>query len=348
MDQQNREKFTIPRTRLRSNQGVPLIRLCHSLISCCILSLAIALSAGANELPGMSIPDSEDPEAWTAAARIGAVHIVPPEGADIRVEASKGGWRVVVTDTTGAQHEAPVQRPQTAEDREAIVWLATSLLSPVAKSNQGVQIWRNELETIPEPTPATDASHSPAPASSEPAAAPGPSEPSTPAISASTPRFRPIGMGLVAGAPTGLSAKGLLTRNRRHAVEIAAGRSGHGLTWAHAGYQFSHPILQTPTSSIRFHLGIGGALELGVEEQVITTDTTKTKDNPGKGKGNTQEKTTVETSRQPQAGLRFPVGADFLLWGDALEVFCDAAPILVPADMSASRVSLSIGVRYYF
>jgi hypothetical protein len=134
----------------------------------------------------------------------------------------------------------------------------------------------------------------------------------------------PVGVGIVLGEPTGLTAKQWLGRG--HAVDAAAAWSFADETALHfqMDYLFHRPgppEIEAP--GLFFHFGLGGRIKLVDDE--------------GRGKDD-----------DDRIGVRFPLGLDYLFAKSPLEAFLEIAPILDLAPESDFEINGGIGLRYYF
>jgi hypothetical protein len=258
-----------------------------------------SLAAWGSDRPTLSIPSSQDPQAWGEVAELTGVMLVQ-EGGDILVlEAEQGDWLVVVVDPEGTRHE--VRMPAAADEasREEIVWLGRSLLNPVT-----VPL------SLPEPEPVLVVM--PEPPLPEPVLPPLP--PETP------PRVRRLGMGLVLGLPTGVTAEAYLDRDRHHAFALGAGSSEPWLRWtAHMDYLWTP--LQTALSP---HVGLGVVSEVKPRVGYATVE------------------------NRPRAGPRLPVGLDLRLAQSSFEMYGEVAPTLLLGWSTEMQVWAAFGARYYF
>ncbi|MFZ1947286.1 MAG: DUF3996 domain-containing protein [bacterium] len=136
----------------------------------------------------------------------------------------------------------------------------------------------------------------------------------------------PLGVGVVLGEPTGLTAKQWLGRG--HAVDAAAAWSFADATALHfqMDYLFhrpSPPEIEVP--GLLFYFGVGGRIKLIDEDE-------------GRGKRDDGDR----------IGVRFPLGLDYLFAKSHLEVFMEIAPILDLAPESDFEINGGVGLRYYF
>lgn len=79
---------------------------------------------------------------------------------------------------------------------------------------------------------------------------------------ASPPTGKTFGMGLIVGAPTGLSIKNYFSSIHALDVGIGLGWVGGNAFQAHVDYLFHFPMLSTPHFQMPFYLGVGGKLAI--------------------------------------------------------------------------------------
>jgi hypothetical protein len=215
------------------------------------MCLLWSLAAWGSEPPTLSIPPSQDPQAWGEVAELTGVRLVQ-EGADIRVlEAQEGDWLLVVVDHEGARHEVRMPAASDESAREELVWLGRSLLSPVTVPLQ-----------LPAPAPAPVALPTPVPL---PPAPPVP-------LPEPAPRVRRLGMGLVLGLPSGVTGKAFLSRDHRHAIAVAAGSSELWLRWTASADYLWAPLQAGGRAQLAPRLGLGALAEVKQRVGYATVD----------------------------------------------------------------------------
>jgi hypothetical protein len=263
------------------------------------MSLLWSLAAWGSDRPTLSIPSGQDVSTWGEVAELTGVMLVQ-EDADIRMlEAEQGDWLVVVVDSEGTRHEVRMPAPSDEAAREEIVWLGRSLLTPVTVPLQ-----------LPEPEPVPVALPEPEP---EPVVPMSPLAP--------PPRHRSVGMGLVVGTPTGVTAKAWLGRNYHHAFALGAGSSEPWLRWiAHADYLWAPLQL----GGFAPHLGLGVVAEVKPRVGYATVE------------------------NRPRVGPRLPVGLDLRLAQSSFETYAEVAPTLLLGLRSEMQLWAAFGARYYF
>jgi hypothetical protein len=124
-----------------------------------------------------------------------------------------------------------------------------------------------------------------------------------------------IGVGLILGEPTGLSAKLWLGQNT--AVDAAAAWSFRdpGALHIHADYLFhKFDLLEVPQGRLPFYAGIGGRIKLETETRI---------------------------------GVRLAVGADYMFDSVPLDVFLEVVPLLDLVPATEFGFNAAIGVRYF-
>lgn len=123
-----------------------------------------------------------------------------------------------------------------------------------------------------------------------------------------------LGIGFIAGAPMGFSAKYLL--NRSLAVDTALGVEGGDFTAQADLLTHLHGLLPKPAKgSLPLYLGLGW----------------KFKD-----------------ERRNFFGIRFVAGASYIVENQPLELFAEIAPILRVEPDTAGCIGGGVGLRYYF
>jgi hypothetical protein len=134
-----------------------------------------------------------------------------------------------------------------------------------------------------------------------------------------------IGVGVVAGEPTGVSFKTWL--DGVHAVDGAVGWSLSGDTSLrlHADYLWHdfgllHP--GPPAGRLPVYFGIGGRLQLGDENDRHEGD--------------------------DRLGVRFPVGIAWIAAAAPIDVFVEVVPVLGLIPGTELDVDAAIGVRFWF
>ena len=128
-----------------------------------------------------------------------------------------------------------------------------------------------------------------------------------------------IGLGVMAGEPTGLTLKAW--SDGRHAIDAAAGWSlgDEGWLYLHADYLW-HSYDFEPNDlpgSLPWYIGVGGrALLKGGEDSAL--------------------------------GVRIPIGLDYLFRRQPFDIFVEVAPIIDLVPDTDFDLSGGVGVRFYF
>jgi hypothetical protein len=242
------------------------------------------------------LPPQEPPEHWIAPMALAGFE--PGEadgGAGVTVSVRGAEWELVVRDASGNVEVVRVASPRTRADREAVVWLADSLIRPVGDPGLGeprpiapppVVVPEPAPEPVAEPEPAPEplveplpeppppdpiepaalppemAVEAPAPmAPPEPAPAPEPVAVPTPAPVIAPPPSRASVRALVAGG--GALRAGL---GPTSTLRIAAERGGQGPVWAIASLGRAQPrapeIADGPRAVDRWEFDAGVAWAL--------------------------------------------------------------------------------------
>lgn len=127
-----------------------------------------------------------------------------------------------------------------------------------------------------------------------------------------------IGVGVIAGEPTGLSVKAWL--DERHAVDLGVGWSlTRSAVHIHVDYLWHEFDLLRPGGGSRLPLyfGVGGRFTSG------------------------------DTGHLAELGVRAPVGVSWIPAKVPLDLFVEVAPVLNLFPDSALSVSAAIGLRYW-
>lgn len=125
-----------------------------------------------------------------------------------------------------------------------------------------------------------------------------------------------FGIGAMFGEPTGISVKSW--NNRVTAFDIGAAWSLSGRTEAihmHGDLLFHSWFSDVQDERLAFYYGIGG--------RIIFSD-------------------------DPDAGIRFPLGLNFVFQGAPFDIFVEAVPILDLTPDTEFAGNGAVGIRYYF
>jgi hypothetical protein len=128
-----------------------------------------------------------------------------------------------------------------------------------------------------------------------------------------------LGVGIIAGNPTGISVKKWLCDG--NAIDGAAAWSfdGHNAFQLHADYLWHHDF---PSSRVPFYCGVGG--RVGFDE------------------GNRRH------NGETRAGVRFPLGVTYFLERAPVDVFVEVVPVFDVAPRTDLELGAAVGIRYYF
>ena len=141
--------------------------------------------------------------------------------------------------------------------------------------------------------------------------------------------FSGIGVGAIAGEPTGISAKKWLNKTR--AIDFAAewSFSGTATFQFHGDYLFHDYSLLRPEGlkgRLPVYTGIGVRLKL--------------KDNNGDSNG--------RNARDNVVGVRVPLGVTYLFDDAPVDLFTEIVPIMEVAPDTYFDLSAAFGARFYF
>jgi hypothetical protein len=126
----------------------------------------------------------------------------------------------------------------------------------------------------------------------------------------------PLGVGIMVGEPTGLSAK--LWTSRGHALDFGAAWSFADETAlnVHADYLIHRPgPPEISVGGLLFYCGVGGRIKLEEDNNRV--------------------------------GVRIPLGVTYLFGQSHLDFFFEIAPVLDLAPSTDLRVNGGFGLRYY-
>lgn len=132
-----------------------------------------------------------------------------------------------------------------------------------------------------------------------------------------------FGIGMVVGAPTGLSVKKWFGNN---AVDAAAGWSSDAFH-VHADYLFHDSSLTK--GNVPIHFGIGGRLKFEDEDH---------------NKGHHNDDDDGDT----RLGLRIPLGINYIFAKHPFDIFAEIAPVLDLVPETDFSLDAGVGVRFYF
>jgi hypothetical protein len=128
-----------------------------------------------------------------------------------------------------------------------------------------------------------------------------------------------VGLGVMAGEPTGVSLK--VWGSSRHAIDGAAGWSigEGGWLYLHGDYLWHRYELDPEEfeGRVPYYFGVGCRVLLHEGEE-------------------------------SRLGVRFPIGLDYLFDGERFDVFIEVAPVLDLVPETDFDLSGGVGARYYF
>ena len=126
-----------------------------------------------------------------------------------------------------------------------------------------------------------------------------------------------FGVGLIAGEPTGLSAKLWLGRNT--AVDAAAAWSFSGVDALHLHADFlvhRFDLVRVEHGALPVYYGVGGRLKIRDQDS--------------------------------EFGVRIPLGLAYLFESNPIDVFVEVVPLVDLAPDTDFELNASVGVRYFF
>lgn len=133
-----------------------------------------------------------------------------------------------------------------------------------------------------------------------------------------------FGLGIIAGEPTGLSAKAWIGDGS--AIDFAAAWSleGRDFFQLHADYLRHASVIEVDKGFLPFYYGIGARM-------VILED-----------------KFRREDEEDILFGLRIPLGITYLFAGAPLDIFAELVPVIELFPSTDFEVDGGVGIRYYF
>lgn len=152
----------------------------------------------------------------------------------------------------------------------------------------------------------------------------------TPARASQVGQGNNFGLGLMLGAPSGLSMK--IFFHDDHAIDIGVGVGwfGGATLYVHADYLFHFQLLSAPTFDLPLYIGVGGKFILWFDEG-----------NHGYWGGDHHDGTLG-------AGVRVPIGIAFELNAIPLDIFLEIVPGLGVFPGVGAFIDGAIGARWYF
>lgn len=141
---------------------------------------------------------------------------------------------------------------------------------------------------------------------------------------------RGMGIGVMVGEPTGISAKKWL--DATHAIDGAAAWSisGEDAFSLHVDYLFhKFGLVTNPPPDIVLHYGIGARFQVRED------------DGNDNGNGNAED-------GDDTAGVRIPIGLTYLMKENPLELFMEFAPVVDLVPDTEGDFEAAFGIRFYF
>ena len=130
-----------------------------------------------------------------------------------------------------------------------------------------------------------------------------------------------LGIGIMVGEPSGLSAKKWLNSNNAIDAGIGWSFSENGSTHLHADYLYhNYDLIKISDSKIPLYFGIGGRFKFKNDEKSV---------------GNS-------------IGVRVPVGLSYMVSSAPFDIFAEIVPILDLSPDTRFSFNSALGVRYYF
>jgi len=124
-----------------------------------------------------------------------------------------------------------------------------------------------------------------------------------------------LGVGVIAGEPTGVCMKAWLSRTTAFSAAAAWSWSGEEALELHGDYLIhNYNTFPVQTGALPFYYGVGARLKLN--------------------------------DRDPAVGIRVPLGVSYLFATRPLDLFLEVAPILDITPGTVVKMSAALGVRY--
>lgn len=129
-----------------------------------------------------------------------------------------------------------------------------------------------------------------------------------------------LGIGIIAGEPTGLSFKTWL--DNKSAVDAGLGWSfvKEGSLHIHADYLYHFGGIDISSGNLPFYIGVGGRIKI--------------KNNENK-------------DSESKLGIRVPVGLTYIPSDPPIDLFIEVVPVLDLTPKSSLEFNAAIGIRYY-
>jgi len=132
---------------------------------------------------------------------------------------------------------------------------------------------------------------------------------------------RGFGLGIIAGAPTGLSAKNWLTEatafDMAAAWSFKTSKHDHDTeVQFHANYLYHNfGLIPIPKGDLPLYYGIGGRVNLGHDTRL---------------------------------SVRIPIGVDYMFYNAPVDIFLEVVPMLDLAPSTVFDLDAAIGARFWF
>lgn len=133
------------------------------------------------------------------------------------------------------------------------------------------------------------------------------------AAHAAAAELREFGVGVIAGDPTGGTAKAWL--DDKIAFDVGVGFSGDAAFWGDILYHLTDVLPQPTEGKLLPYIGVGPR---------------------------------IETSRDPEFGLRAIAGLSWKLQKHPIELFAEAGPVLQMTPNGGVGADGGVGLRFYF
>jgi len=135
--------------------------------------------------------------------------------------------------------------------------------------------------------------------------------------------FRPVaaeergfGLGVILGAPTGLSCKYWMRNNTAIDGAVAWSIGRHSRLYLHADYLLHRfDVFEVERDKMALYYGIGGRIKLEDNGRV---------------------------------GIRIPVGVDYIFVKAPLDIFLELAPVLDLVPSTSLSLNGGVGIRFFF
>lgn len=144
-------------------------------------------------------------------------------------------------------------------------------------------------------------------------------------VSFSTVSGKTLGLGVIVGEPTGISAKYWLNQTNAIDGAVAWSFEGRNSLHIHTNYLWHNYSIINQPSDARFpvYYGVGARVKFR---------------NSNSGRGSSGDK----------IGIRVPVGVSYIFDQHPFDIFAEIVPILDLAPSSGFSLNAAIGARFYF